>query len=109
MMRKTLILAVALTLPLMAGTCSNNSAQQVVDLVKANCGILVSISDVAAAIAAPNPTVTGVNAIAHAICPKVQVSDADLIVLVQDQGQQQDQKDCVAVVNGVCIKKEEGK
>jgi hypothetical protein len=108
-MRK-LILAAALTLPLMAGTCSSNSAQQVVDLVKANCGILVSLGDVAAAMTAPNPAVIGVNAIAHAICPKVQVSDADILVRVQDQGQQQqDQKDCVAVVNGVCIRKEEGK
>lgn len=112
-MRRLMLMA-AFALTLMAATCSNN-AQQVVDMVKANCGILVSVADVAGALSAANPAVVGVAAVAHAICQQYQAAakpgaDAGTFVLVQQQDQpKDDNKDCVAVVNGVCIHKEKDK
>jgi len=110
-----LMLLTALAFTLMAASCSN-SAQQVVDMVKANCGILVSVADVAGALSAQNPAVVGVDAVAHAICQQYQnpslkpAADAGMLVLVQQQDQPKDDKsDCVAVVNGVCIHKDKDK
>ncbi len=100
-MRKFLVIP-ALAFVMMAATCQINSAQQVVDLVKKNCGIGVAIADVAAAMSVANPAVVGVAAVAHAICSQAQHSDSGMIVRVQDKD-----KDCVAVVNGVCIHKDD--
>ena len=95
------------TLALLFSGCTDNAqAARVVALVQQNCGVLVSVVDVATALSQPNPTVIGVDAVAHAICNQWQLkaSDAQWFVLVQDQ-QQQDTKNCAAVVNGVCIRK----
>jgi len=87
---------------------TTGAAQQVVELVTQNCGIIVSVADVSAALSASNPTVVGIDAVAHAICSQYtqKTSQNGVIWYVQDQ-QQQDTKNCAAVVNGVCIRKKD--
>ena len=97
-MHKFLTLA-ALAFMLMAASCSN-SAQQVVDMVKQNCGILVSVADVAGALSAQNPGVVGIDAVAHAICNQYQnpslkpAASAGMLVFVQRQAEGREQGLC---------------
>lgn len=95
---------IAVALVLFLAACNSADAVKVVEMVKQNCGIAVSVVDVASALSAANPTVVGVDAVAHAICSQwaQKTGDSGMFVLVQDQ---QDTKNCAAVVNGVCIHK----
>ncbi len=82
------------------GGSPDTATKVAADVTKA-CGIVVSVKDIAAVIAAAvNPAagvaVTGVNAIASAVCNQWKASQSTSSLTSPE---------CVATVNGVCVHK----
>ncbi len=83
------------------GSGTDTATKVAADVTKA-CGIVVSVKDIAAVIAAAvNPAagiaVTGVNAIASAVCNQWKASQGTNALVSSP---------CVAYVNGICVHKE---
>ncbi len=98
-MKKCIVFGLFLALAGCGGS-TDTATKVAADVTKA-CGVVVSVKDIAAVIAAAvNPAagvaVTGVNAIAAAVCNQWKASQSTSSLTSPE---------CVATVNGICVHK----